>query len=172
MKKRLFKIGVLAAVFIVLGVLFFQIHAKLEDKRIIKSNTSFFHDLPLVGLDSSIIDLVVISKPVVLILFDSECSICKHEALDIKQHIDDYADFKILMVSIEPLRKIDDFANKTETKGYSQLIFAHIDPKIAYSYFGAYSVPSIFIYDKQRRLKKKFTGETKAETLLKYLAKQ
>ncbi len=160
------------AVLIILGVLFLRIHGRIEDKKIIESNTSFFHELPFIGLDSSLIDVTLSDQSTLLILFSSECSVCEREASDIRRCIKNFASSEILMVSTEPLKKIDDFASSSGLKGYSEVTFAHIHPEVAYSYFGAYSVPSIFIYDEQRKLKKRFTGETKAETLLKYLDKE
>ncbi|TAG53483.1 MAG: hypothetical protein EAZ29_05605, partial [Runella slithyformis] len=52
----------------------------------------------------------------------------------------------------------------------NNLQIAQITPEVADKQFGFRVVPTILIYDSHQKLVKKYVGETKIETLQKYIA--
>jgi peroxiredoxin len=105
-------------------------------------------------------------QPVVVLLFHSECEHCQYEATNIAQQREKFEGVQILMISVEPLTKIRAFAQKYDMGFVTMLQLNAVQMT---QIFGEVSIPSIFIYDRQHRLRKHYRGEVMAETILKFL---
>jgi len=108
-------------------------------------------------------------SPVVLIYFNSECDHCQYEAQDIKNNIAGFSKATIVFMSSEPLVKIKAFAGTSGLRDHKNVLFTKITSNDAFTAFGSLAVPHVFIYGPDKKLRKEFKGETKAEAILKYL---
>ncbi|HEU5289744.1 MAG TPA: redoxin domain-containing protein [Cyclobacteriaceae bacterium] len=143
---------------------------KVEAGKSTKERLSTMPELLLITLDSTTINVsAFIEKSLVLIYFNSECEHCRYEAKDIKNNIASFSKVSIVFMSSESLANILDFAETTGLKNHNNIFFTQISSSDAFAAFGNLSVPHIFIYGHDKKLRKEFKGETKAEAILKYL---
>jgi len=105
--------------------------------------------------------------PTVIIYFHPECEHCQYEAREIGIHASEFANTNLIMVTPDrSIKQIKDFATQNhlwEIDNFNLLL----DKTDAFKhYFGTATIPSVFIY-KNKRLVKKYIGETKIEAILK-----
>lgn len=168
--KETIKWGLLFTIVVAIAWL---INASFEKVRAAKSAKEKLSTLPafsLTALDSSAIESSSFDyAPLVLIYFNSECDHCQYEAQDIKNNIAGFSKATIVFMSSEPLAKIKAFAENGSLNDHANVSFTKITSHDAFTAFGTLAVPHVFIYGPDKRLRKEFKGETKAEAILKYL---
>lgn len=104
-----------------------------------------------------------------IIYFDPECDHCEFETKEILSHISSFQGTAFVMVSANTQSKIIDFVQKFKLKNYAQFTVLQ-DKENAFSrWFQLSQIPSIFVYDKNEILKRKFLGETRFEAIVKSL---
>ncbi len=159
-------------VVLLLCAIAWMVNASFEKVQIAKSAKEKFSTLPalsLKALDSSSIDASIFKGSLILIYFNSECDHCQYEVKDIMGNITDFTSATLIFMSSEPLAKINSFAEASGLKNYKNVFFTKISANDAFTSFGTLAVPHVFIYGPDRKLRKEFKGETKAEAILKYL---
>ena len=121
-------------------------------------------------MDSTVFQLSSIPTTL-LIYFNTECEHCQYEADEIKRSIKYFKEKKIVFISSENIKSIDEFSLTRGFNIYPFIYFVKIAPEDVYNTFGSIHAPHIFIYGKDRKLIKEFEGETKIEAILQYLPK-
>lgn len=143
---------------------------KIQKGKEREQKSSTLPNLKLFTLDSLAFD--AFPKPhkfVVLIHFNTTCEHCHYEVLAIKNAADEFNDAEIIFFSTEALSLIRAFASASGLGEHSNIHFAKISFTDVINTIGALSIPHIFIYGPDKKLRKEFKGETKPEAILKYL---
>lgn len=120
-------------------------------------------------LDGSTIDIKQLTDKVVLILFQPDCDHCQREAVQIHDHLDAFAGYSIYFITTDSLPVIEKFAVDYDLKNASRVYFIQTLVQSILSNFGNIDAPSLYIYSNERKLVKRFNGETPIETIISSL---
>lgn len=143
---------------------------KSNSRNSVKEKIITLPELTLFELDSTEMDTSILNrKSLALIFFNSACEHCQYEAKEIKNHIHAFANSTLVFISTESLPEIKAFALAYGLDAYQNISFTKINSEHAINAFGALSIPHVFIYGPDKKLRKEFKGEIKAETISKYL---
>lgn len=105
----------------------------------------------------------------IIILFSPTCEHCQYEAQEIKNHIQDFGDTKIIMVSSDDSISVKKFAVDYQLDNIPNVQFLYLPKEKIFEAFGSTSIPRILIYNREGNLVKDFKGETKIENILKHI---
>ncbi|WP_348823839.1 peroxiredoxin family protein [Flavobacterium aestuarii] len=109
--------------------------------------------------------------PTVFLYFNSECEHCQSEAIQIQENIEKFADIQLVFISFEEPKKIMAFAKKYKIDHYDTVTFL-CDKQVSFATaFDVKSIPTVVIYDKNKKLLEKIKGEVKIDNILKKLKK-
>lgn len=112
---------------------------------------------------------LVENTPTIFLYFNSECEHCQSEAEQIRDNVEKFANAQLVFISFEEPKKITAFATKYKLIGYDKITFL-CDSKVSFSTtFDVNSLPTVVIYDKNKKLIVKIKGEVKVEAILKKL---
>ncbi len=107
--------------------------------------------------------------PTVFLYFNSECEHCQSEAEQIRDNVKKFANAQLVFISFEEPKKIMTFATKYKLLGHDNISFLS-DSKVSFATtFDVNSLPTVVIYDKNKKLVAKIKGEIKVEAILKKL---
>lgn len=159
----------LVIVFATMIFLISNLYLNIIEQKEIKRQYSRLPNFEFFGLDNKKFDLgnvKLTGKGVCIIYFHTTCEHCQFQADQIRNHIKYFANVEIFMVSVESPLQLIKFA-KQYGLSFTNLTLLH-DPNYEFSrWFGRASVPTTFIYDKHRQLKKVFRGAIKIDAILK-----
>ncbi len=108
-------------------------------------------------------------KPTVIILFDPDCEHCQYEAEQLGQRNKEFAHAGVYLLTTQTPVRARAFARHYGLDTLTMMHVGTLSPEESRVAFGPTSVPHLFIYGADGRLRKEFKGETKIESLLKYL---
>ncbi len=169
--RKIIKFVVLVIVAGFLSYMFFQIHHKIVQKDVIAQRIkripkfSFFNVL---NKDIFTSDSIKKGEPCLIVYFNPDCEFCQHEAKQLSANIQKFQNDQILMISYVKIDKILKFRKNYHLQGKNVTFLKDSNDQFIDD-FGEASIPSIFIYNKDRQLTHHFIGETKMEAILKYL---
>lgn len=107
------------------------------------------------------------NTPTVFLYFNSECEHCQSEAEQISDNIEKFARIQLVFISFEEPKKIAAFAKKYKLDHYDAITFL-CDKQVSFAItFDVKSLPTVVIYDKNKKLVEKIKGEVKIENILK-----
>jgi thiol-disulfide isomerase/thioredoxin len=168
--KKYLKFIVGLIVLSLISFLAFKIYSKLESKKAIEQNTKIIPAIQLKTIDNKVINLKSnAGKFHFLFFFNTECEHCQAEATLLQKHLVGFKEAEITFISIEPLQNIKAFANKYQLLNQPNITFCHIEPEVLAKQFVTLGFPTIFIYNPENELVKKYIGETKMEALTRPL---
>ena len=105
--------------------------------------------------------------PTIFLYFNSECEHCQSEAEQIRDNVEKFERMQLVFISFEEPKKIMAFATKYKLNHYGNINFLY-DSKVSFPItFDVNSLPTVVIYDKNRKLLEKIKGEVKIENILK-----
>lgn len=106
-------------------------------------------------------------KPMIIVYFHPECDHCHHEVKEIGQNAGAFNHCQVVMVtSDDSLKRVENFCVEYHLWELSN-IEVLLDPDNRFKkVFGKAVVPSVYIYNSNRKLKKQFLGETKPEAII------
>ncbi|WP_291122580.1 peroxiredoxin family protein, partial [Flavobacterium sp. UBA6046] len=94
------------------------------------------------------------------------CEHCQSEAEQIRDNIKKFASVQLVFISFEEPKKIEGFATKYKLIGYDKITFL-CDKQVSFATtFDVNSLPTVVIYDKNKKLVEKIKGEVKIEKIL------
>lgn len=108
----------------------------------------------------------------IFIFFDPYCDHCEHQAEMIQAAEADFKNVQIVFVTTEPeVAPTEAFMNKMFGNTTLEHVHFLLDTDYMFdAYFdGYYEVPSVLVYDKEKKHKKTLNKETPAADLLKHL---
>jgi peroxiredoxin len=107
------------------------------------------------------------NTPTVFVYFNSECEHCQSEAEQIRDNVEKFSNTQLVFISFEDPKKIMAFATQYKLIGYDKVVFL-CDSKVSFSTtFDVNSLPTVVIYDKNKKLIEKIKGQIKVENILK-----
>jgi thioredoxin-related protein len=161
-----FTILVSIALFMIFGIL-----EKLASREDISSKIQVLPiKVPLLTMDSTLYSLQI-NRRIVLIYFNSECEHCQNELNEIEKSVNEFEGIDLVLMSSEQISKIKSISVSYNLANKNNFHFVHINPESLYANFGSLSVPHIFVYGADGKLRKEFKGETKIEAILSYARK-
>lgn len=159
MDKKMFKIGFLVGVLLIIGVgifVFFNIKTTINDNTIQPIELS---QLDLENLNSEKISLKS-GKPIIINFWGTWCAPCVQEFPEFVEMNEKYSDkVDIIMVSDEDVLKIKNFKLK---KGYKLNMLRSIKP---FNDYGLIGRPATLFYNSKGELKSKIGGSISNEEL-------
>ena len=97
-------------------------------------------------------------KPSVFIIFSPDCEHCQRETKDILSNIDKFKKMQILMITYFPYEEMIKFFREYKIAKYPIITMGR-DTKFFFPiFFKVRNFPSIFVYDKEGKLKESFEG--------------
>ena len=113
--------------------------------------------------------LIYTNNSFLIIYFHPDCDYCHYEVEQIILNMDKFSMHQIIMIATATRKSIEEFTLNhylTEFDNISVLIDT-LDQ--FYEAFGPNSLPTSFIYNKDKNLVKRFEGEVSTEALLTFL---
>ena len=107
------------------------------------------------------------TQPTVILYFLPECEHCQYEATEIGRQPERFAKANLILITPDDSKKrIEAFADKYKLWQVDNLVILFDRKGQFKNQFGTSVVPSVFIYDTNKRLLKQFVGEVKMEAVL------
>jgi peroxiredoxin len=129
------------------------------------------NDLPfltITKLDGSNISLYEVTGNAVLIFFRPDCDHCQNEGQQIGERKQVLRDYQVYFIAADSMKNIAKFASDYDLLE-NNFHFGQADNYQVYKTVGNMpSIPAIFIYH-DKKLVKRFDGETKLEEIMKFL---
>ncbi|MDD4227666.1 MAG: redoxin domain-containing protein [Mariniphaga sp.] len=167
--RKIVKLMILALAGYVAGYLLVKITGSYNEKKETEKKIQKLPDAQFISLTGDTVNLHDFDpgKPMIIIFFHPECDHCRYEAKEIGLNADAFQNCQMLMITFDDsIKRIENFCmnyHLWEISNFEVLLDPgnHFDES-----FGKTAVPSIFVYSPDRKLKKKFIGETKPEALI------
>jgi peroxiredoxin len=110
-------------------------------------------------------------KSFILFVFDPHCPYSRAQMQSMVDKMEKFKDINFYVFGIAPLNEIKDFATHYKLSKHANITVG-IDQKNAYGqYMNIMAVPYIAIYDKDKKLKNSFSGETDMD-MIKEIAQE
>ncbi len=109
------------------------------------------------------------AKTTFVIFFNPGCGHCEYEGRELSRAQEAFKEATVLMVSTAPRDSIIDYRHRYGFDTIPHFYTAIDSTYMSLPLFDVKSIPTVFIYDTERRLRKTFFGEVKIEALLSYI---
>jgi peroxiredoxin len=109
--------------------------------------------------DGSIASLRDVENKMMVVLFQPECDDCQREVTQIREHLDAFQGYKLFFISSHEVSVIQKFAVDYKLSNAPNVAFGQTSVEAVIANFGQIPAPSVYIYDDQGKLIKKFNGE-------------
>ena len=120
------------------------------------------------GLDGQQLQ-VADGRSVAVIYFHPDCDYCQHEMDYIRENIDALRGSELVMISSVEAELTRTFMTEKGLDQYDNVRIGIEEGNQFFTTFGTRMIPAIFIYNARHELVKFFKGETRIETIIKYL---
>lgn len=169
--KKMIKIALLIVV--LAGVTFAVTEAirQVSRKNRITAGVQHIPDFSFRQLNGDLFSTAMLEKnrSVLVVYFSPDCEHCQYEAREINKYRPQLKEAQILMVSDDPIPRIQQFDSLFLLSGNPQVKILKSEQDNFYKVFGTRAIPALFIYNKQGVLVKQFMGEANMDAILKYL---
>jgi peroxiredoxin len=171
MKKRitlmLFCILIIAILYLISIVVLRKNHSREKLK-------SFITTLPNINFNDIRGDTVNNTKllgntPSVFVAFNPECEHCQYEAKSINERYNDLQNLNLIMFTIANDSMTKAFSKQYGLDSLKNIRIISDTTKEMEKIFDVKTIPTVFIYNAQNQLVKRYNGETKIEAILKNL---
>jgi peroxiredoxin len=171
MKKTMAIILLLAALGM-LAYLSVSIRKGYLHKRSVEANRQSlpeFNFQNLAGGQFSTRDLMA-EQPTLIVYFQPDCGHCQYEVQMIRDSLHLLTATNVLLVSDASVEELLGFVAEYDLLSHLDELHLLYDSSGGFKqHLGMSRVPSIFIYDAERKLVRHYQGETKMETIIKHL---
>jgi len=167
--RHALKTVIVLCVFAALGLMGVKIHKGYSAKKEAEARIQILPDVSFTDFEENQVSLQNFdkTKSMVIIYFHRNCEHCQYEAREIGQNDGAFKNCQLLMVSandsVRALEKFCNMYNLWEVDNIEVLIDKQNRFKQT---FGRAIIPSVYIYDRNQKLKKNFFGETKLEAII------
>jgi peroxiredoxin len=167
--RKVLKPVVVALFFLIAGISIWRIFTGYTEKQKITGTREF---LPAAGFASLQGDPVNLHdfgnlKPMVIIYFHPECEHCRYEAAEIGQNAADFGKCQLVMVTPDDsLPRIKAFCTENHLWEVDNIEILTDKKNHFPGFFGKTGIPSVFVYNTERKLIRFFRGETKIEAII------
>jgi cytochrome oxidase Cu insertion factor (SCO1/SenC/PrrC family) len=147
--------------------------ASKQEKQEVRAVTQpEINDLPsviLIERNGSQFSTRTLPGKTILIFFGAGCDHCQREATQIHDNLKRFEGYTLYFISMDPFPVIDKFAKDYGIGDRPNIRFLRADGASVSSSLGYVQTPTILVYAADRKLTKRFDGETKVEEILKVL---
>lgn len=105
----------------------------------------------------------------VIILFNTDCDHCQHEAEEINNKADVFKNYQLYFIAADSIHIIQKFSEKYGLADNANVHFGRAEYNDVFTNFGSVPTPAIYIYSRERKLVKSFLGQTQIEEIQKFL---
>ncbi|MDR1582397.1 MAG: peroxiredoxin family protein [Prevotellaceae bacterium] len=166
-RKTIFAV-VLAAIFIVFAVLILLKSVNQTAQAQHPQRLPAFCFLNL-RHESLTIDTVDCAHSVV-IFYSPGCAFCEHEGAELSRNAERFAGCKLFFVTMEPLDSAKAYTARHQLLSHTGYYSLVDTTRLAVLEFGVRTIPTTFIYDRDKNLIKVLEGEINAKRLAKVIA--
>jgi peroxiredoxin len=130
------------------------------------------NDLPkmeITFLDGSKVQARDLTGKTLLVLFFPDCDHCQVEAMAMAENIKAFDGYTVYYLTSAPAPDIKKFADEYRLAGKPNFKFGMVTGESVIDNFGPVSTPSMYIFNKDKRLMKKFEGQTDIQIVISAL---
>ncbi|WP_125717764.1 peroxiredoxin family protein [Flavobacterium ustbae] len=170
MKK--FLKAILASTFIIIfSLLFYKIVSKITAKKELENTIKHIPKFSYYDIQGKTFDNQNLKKDtsVVFIYFNSECDFCQTETEMIKSNLEKFKKVQLIFISSENLNKIKTFAKNHHFTNSANIHFLQDKQSTFTATFDVTGLPTIVIYNQQKKLIAKIKGQIKIDHILEKL---
>ena len=169
--KRILFFGFAFLMFFLASLVFVKFVKQLNIKNRIVEQMVSIPQFEFLTLDSTLFtnDSLYPWETVIFIHFNTNCDYCIYETEQLVLFAEQIKSARVLLISEEDLCQIKKFREELNLERFPFIELLKDPGNLYYNYFGTAMMPSIILYSKKGFLIKEFKGETKIETLLKYI---
>ncbi|KAA6303543.1 MAG: Thiol-disulfide oxidoreductase ResA [Candidatus Ordinivivax streblomastigis] len=172
MRKKVLQVLIYCIIVSLILLLVIYSISRIREKKIVEENIQTFPSF----CASSIINNIEICSdslpnvPVLLMFMYPDCDFCQEEINQLKKNQNKLQNISILLITAAPQEQAENFYINQELTQITNLHFLSDTEMKITELFNVNIIPSIFLYDKNKKLTQNFKGEIKVEALLKYLS--
>lgn len=162
------KIILISIILYSIGILSYKIYKTINKKSAIEKATAslpVFRFYTLQGQPFTN-DSLQKDQSTVFTYFNTGCEHCQYEVVQIIKNEKQLNQANLLMISNQPVQELKAFDSLYHLSSYPFIKLLRDSAGSFPEIFGTAMVPSMFIYNNEKRLVKKFLGETKIENLI------
>ena len=112
------------------------------------------------------------NQPILLLFMHPECDFCHEEIKQIKDRQNDLGSVSILLITTAQKKQVIDFYSYHQLNQFNNIqLLIDEDYKIS-NYFDVKVIPTMFIYDKNKKLIFTHKGEIKIEAFIRYFTEE
>ena len=105
----------------------------------------------------------------ILLFYVPDCDHCQREAEAIRGQLNAFKDYSLYFIAASEPDEMNRFAERYGLKGFANVYFARAEVADVIREMGSMGTPCLFIYSKEKRLIKKFDGETNVNDIVSVL---
>lgn len=169
--KKYLKIIIPVVVLGVIAFMSYKVISKIKHKKEVAENIKTIPIFSFKTIEGRVFSNQHLKEdtPAIFLYFNSECEHCQSESEQIRDNVEKFANAQLVFISFEDSKKIMAFATKYRLDHYDNINFL-CDSKVSFATtFDVNSLPTVVIYDKNKKLVKKIKGEVKVENILNML---
>lgn len=157
----------------VLGYMTYGISLKYREKETAENRIAVLPNFTLERLQGGFFmqDDLSPGSPLIFLYYNSSCTFCRAETRAIKKNMKELGGNQLIFVSPEDKTDIKGFAEEFGLYGMPDIVFLQDTGLEFAGIFGIKSVPTTYLYNKDRTLIRRFNGPVKIESIIEALQK-
>lgn len=108
-------------------------------------------------------------RPIVLLYFSPDCEHCQKETRDILQNMQALKDVRFYFITNDPLENMQTFNRVFQLDSHPNIVIARDYSFFIPAHFKNASPPYMIIYDRDKKQRALFNGETPAAKVINFL---
>lgn len=168
--KKWLRYIILLIIIAVAAFLIIRTSATVRQKDIAAATIQTLPPLKVYSMNGDKVNIQDIAqdKAAIVIYFSPDCEHCQYEAASLHNHLPAFIETEavLFMITRSDTAEAMPFARNYHLNNISFIHFLWDKDNSFFKTFGTQVFPSIFIYNKEHKLVKKFIGETKTEAIL------
>jgi peroxiredoxin len=166
------KVVILSIILLIVGLPVFLLYKTVREKQQIKDAYNSIPDFKMTDLQGGIYtsQLLNNNKSTLFLFFDPDCENCREEFEQIKQYRDSLQDCNMVFVSILSRDDVQKFICEMNFQLSENMAFLLDSQAKLFCRMDVRIIPATLIYNRNSVLIKRYSGQVKAETLIKYLS--
>jgi len=160
-------------VFLLILLLIVLSYRKIEEKKTTKLNIQRLYDFCAfsIGDNQEFCTKSLQNKSVFILFMDPDCDFCQEEVKQIKERNYVLQDVSILLITIASPKNAIDFYSRYQLNQFNNIkLLLDENAKISI-YYDIKTIPTIFIYDKNKELTFSHNGEIQVDAFIHYFNK-
>ncbi|MBT3386121.1 MAG: redoxin domain-containing protein [Prolixibacteraceae bacterium] len=167
--RKILKLVIVVLLLLIVGYLIYNVTAGYKNSIIAEQKAQTLPNVQFISLEGASVNLQSYDKniPLVIIYFHPGCEHCRYEANEVGQNAAAFKNCQLVMVTADDsLQRVKQFCNTYHLWEVDNIEVLLDKNNLFKKNFGKAIIPSVYIYNRERKLKKKFLGETKPEAII------